>query len=136
MLNSLYIVWTEKNDLGIPILDEQHRGIISSINSLYYFMHAGQGHEIVEPTLKTLDQYVYVHFKTEEALLHKAGYPETEQHLVLHRGLVEKTRKLSFNIERKQDSKLLLKFLRQWWLGHINQEDKKYVPFVKQLMKQ
>ncbi len=72
MQNILYIVWTEKNKVGIPIIDEQHRGIISTINSLHYFIQTGQGEQIIRPTLIMLEQYVDIHFKTEEALMWEA----------------------------------------------------------------
>ena len=134
MKSSLYIVWSDKNKLGIPIIDEQHRGIISTINSLYYFIQAGQGHEIIKPTMIMLEQYTDVHFKTEEELLVKAGYPSFEEHLGFHHELKKKTKALSMNADRDQDSDMVLKFLKEWWLGHINKEDRKYIPFVKQLM--
>jgi len=34
MENNLYIVWNQNNNVGIKIIDEQHRGTISTINSL------------------------------------------------------------------------------------------------------
>ena len=30
----LYIRWNESNDLGIEIIDEQHRGVVSMFNSI------------------------------------------------------------------------------------------------------
>lgn len=38
MKGALCIVWSDTNNLGIPIIDEQHRGIISASNSLYFSM--------------------------------------------------------------------------------------------------
>ncbi|HDL18487.1 MAG TPA: bacteriohemerythrin [Bacteroidetes bacterium] len=131
MKNILYIVWSEINKLGIPIIDEQHRGVISTINSLHYFILTGHGQEIVKPTLIMLEQYVDVHFKTEEALLTEANYPALEEHIALHKGFIEKIKKLSTDPNRNMDSDLVLKFLKEWWLGHINKEDRKYVPFLE-----
>ena len=129
-MSALYIIWNDSNNLGIPIIDEQHRGIISTINSLHHFIRAGHGDEIINPTMIMLSQYTEVHFKTEEALMAEAGYPNLEEHLVLHRELAKKTRKLSVNAGRDKDSDMVLTFLKTWWLGHIGIEDKKYVPFM------
>ncbi len=134
MKNMLYIVWGDNNKLGIPIIDEQHRGIISTINSLYYFVQTGHGHEIIKPTMIMLEQYVDVHFKTEERLMAEASYPALEEHIVLHKKLIEKTKRLSLDASRESDSDSVLKFLREWWLGHINKEDRKYAPFLKKLI--
>ena len=45
MGNLLYIVWNEKNNIGVPIIDEQHRGIVIAINSLYYFINERRANE-------------------------------------------------------------------------------------------
>ncbi|MCK4542570.1 MAG: hemerythrin family protein [Spirochaetales bacterium] len=134
MKNILYIVWSDNNKIGIPIIDEQHRGIISTINSLHYFIQTGHGHEIIKPTMIMLEQYTYVHFKTEEALMAEASYPAFEEHIVLHKALLKKTKDLSIDANRNKDSDMVLKFLKEWWLGHINKEDKKYTPFLRKLI--
>ena len=61
----LYIVWNDINKLGIPIIDEQHRGIVATINSFHYFIQEGHGLEALKPTLNILEQYTCIHFKTE-----------------------------------------------------------------------
>jgi len=127
---SLYIVWKESNNTGIPIIDEQHRGIISTINSLHYFIQNGDSEKILQPTLVTLKQYTLIHFKTEEAIIAKAGYPDLEEHCALHQGLAEKTDHVYQEAITNKDHKLVLSFLRDWWLNHIVRIDSKYVPFV------
>ncbi|BCO09520.1 hemerythrin [Desulfolithobacter dissulfuricans] len=134
MNNILYIVWSDNNNIGIPIIDEQHRGIISTINSLHYFIQTGHGDEIIKPTMIILEQYVDIHFKTEEALMKKANYPDIKDHIVMHKKLVEKTKNLSIYASSNNDSNIILKFLKEWWLGHINKEDVKYAPFLKKLL--
>jgi hemerythrin len=134
MKNILYIVWSDNNKVGIPIIDEQHRGIISTINSLHYFIQTGHGQEIIKPTMIMLEQYIAVHFKTEEALMAEASYPAFKEHIALHQELVEKTKKLSINMTTNKDSDMVLNFLKEWWLGHINKEDRKYAPFLKKLI--
>jgi len=36
MNHNILIVWDSSFNLGIPIVDEQHRGIVSTINSLCF----------------------------------------------------------------------------------------------------
>jgi hemerythrin len=67
MKNTLYIVWNEYNNLGIAVIDEQHRGIVAIINSLHYFIQEGQGEDVLVPTLGMLEHYTRIHFLTEEA---------------------------------------------------------------------
>lgn len=133
-MKNLYIVWSDDSKVGFPIIDEQHRGIVSTINSLHYFIRTGQGREIIKPTLIMLEQYIEVHLKTEEALMEEAGYPALEEHIELHRELVDKTKRLSDDAGMDMDSDMVLKFLKEWWLGHINTEDRKCAPFLRKLI--
>jgi len=129
MENTLYIVWNKYNQTGIPILDEQHRGIVSSINSLHYFIQKGQVETIILPTLVMLGQYTNIHFATEETLMTEAGYPELENHLRFHQELKKNTDTFYRDVDMNKPD-VIVKFLKEWWLGHINKEDKKYAPFL------
>ncbi len=134
MKQTIYIVWSENNNLGIPIVDEQHRGIISTINSLHYFMQTGQSGEIIKPILIMLEQYTKIHFKTEESILERVNYPDLENHKKLHNNLLAKTRNFIIELNKSENPAVLLKFLRDWWLTHINIEDKKYASLVKSIL--
>ena len=131
MIWSLYIVWKDENNTGIPIIDEQHRSIVSNINSLYYFIQKGESEDIVNYILETLKQYTEIHFTTEEELMKDANYPEIDKHISYHRAFNNKVAKM-WN-EPDDDYKVIntVKFLRQWWMHHINNEDIKYVPYIK-----
>jgi len=130
-MKNLYIVWSDNNKIGVPIIDEQHRGIVSAINSLQYFMQTGHGDEIIKPIMIMLEQYINIHLEVEEALMAEAGYPALEEHIELHKKLVEKTKKLSIGANMNLESDIVLKFLKEWWLGHINKEDRKLAPFLR-----
>ena len=132
MKSAIYIVWNERNNLGIPIIDEQHKGIVSIINTLHYYVQAGHGQEILKPTMIMLEQYVIIHFKTEETLMVEANYPAYEEHIILHKELLRKTNMISLGVNN-EDSHMVLKFLKEWWLGHINIEDRKYTPSMGNL---
>ncbi len=127
----LYIVWAEKNHLGIPIIDEQHRGVVSTINSLHYFTWHGEGVKAIKPTLGMLEQYTFVHFETEEELMRKAGYPYFKDHELLHKKLMARTVEIARQSVSWKDSEIVLSFLKEWWLRHINIEDRKYAPHVR-----
>ena len=130
MQSLLYIVWNEKNNLNIPIIDEQHRGIVATINSFHHFAQKGQAREVIRPTLLILEQFTELHFETEEALMKESGYPRFEEHRLLHQELMKKTRSIARETTQMIDSDVVLQFLKQWWLGHINVEDRKYAPHV------
>lgn len=130
MRHELFIAWNDNNCTGVPIIDEQHRSIVSIINSLHYFVVKHQELDMVESIINTMLQYTVIHFTTEEAMLKEAGYPHIEEHIQLHRQLNKLLKTASR--EAMQDCNVgpLLKLLKAWWLDHINQEDQKYAPFM------
>ena len=131
MQNILYVMWNDSNTFDIPIIDEQHRGIVSTINSFHYFMQKGNELNAVALTLVILEQYSSIHFATEEALMIEADYPDREKHIALHRALLDKTRQIASMSYSLVDGNDILKFLKDWWINHISSEDRKYVPYLK-----
>jgi hemerythrin len=131
MKNALYIVWQATNNTGIPIIDEQHRGIVSTINSLYYFLQHGDAATAFEPTMDVLNHYTSLHFMTEEALMRAAGYPDTEEHVGLHNEFMNRSRAMARYRASEDQARELLGFLKDWWLGHINGKDRDYVAVMR-----
>ncbi|MCL2830528.1 MAG: bacteriohemerythrin [Betaproteobacteria bacterium] len=132
MQNPLFIKWNEHNETGIALLDEQHRGIVSIINTFFYMMSCGTDNRVLYSSIgDTLKKYSHIHFITEEAFLKDSGYEDAEAHKELHR-------KYALEIERNEresvsdnDPGPLLEFLKKWWTKHINEEDRLYVPHLR-----
>jgi hemerythrin len=132
-MNVLYIVWKDECNLGIPIIDEQHRAIVATINSLFYFIQEGWGIEVLTPTLTIIKHYSAFHFKTEAGVLAKIEYPELQEH-------VESQKKFAMEIDvaaqeaiEYKDPALLLKFIKDWWLNHLHNEHQQYAPCLDRL---
>lgn len=132
MKNCIYINWTEKNDTGIKILDEQHRGIISLINSLHYSIVEKYSEDIYQPAIESILHYTSIHFQTEKLFLKNSNYPQLNEHLNLHEELTANITSIKRNIYKESDASELLKLLKYWWLNHINVEDKKYVQHLSE----
>lgn len=127
----LYIKWDEKYNLGIPIIDEQHRAIVSTINTYHYFFARGNEGAALKLTLITLEQYTMTHFMTEENIFKQTEYPESASHKKLHNYLIKRMRDIAIETIQENDPDILLHFLKEWWLSHIRIEDSKYSPHVK-----
>lgn len=130
MNNSLYIIWSDNNNLGIPIIDEQHRAIISTINTLHYFTVNNMEKEVLDSTIVILNEYTKYHFLLEEEIIKSENYNKFNEHKKLHQQLAIETQKISSNVQKEQDPSELLKFLKNWWLNHICVEDRKYATFI------
>jgi hemerythrin-like metal-binding protein len=134
MCQSLYIVWNESYNLGIPILDEQHRSIVSTINTLHHFIQNGKSESIISAILNNLEQYTSIHFTTEEQLMLKFGFPDLNKHISHHRHLASRTAEMLDSSEGVGNhGQATLQFLKEWWLDHISLEDPKFVPYLMRL---
>ncbi len=121
--HNVFIKWDVKYSLGIPILDEQHRGIVTTINSL----HFGIRHHYIEntfaPIIEMMSDYTRIHFEIEEAYLEMLDFSQAKRHHELHGELMEQllhTGKMSLY---NKDPHHFLDFLKSWWISHICNED-------------
>jgi hemerythrin len=133
----LLIVWHEPHLTGIQILDEQHRGIVSIINTIHHSIFSQPRDPIVRPAAAMVMGYTRIHFQTEMDLLEESGYPRREEHQRHHEQLIRDfTRILDkhghFKID--DDPQELLDFLKDWWLNHITAEDMAYSGHLKEYL--
>jgi len=122
MSHILFIVWQDDNSTGILIIDEQHRGIIATINSLHYFIQEGHGLEGLKPTMEILKQYIKFHVVTEEGLMAKHNLPRIAEGAIKQNQIFTEFNSVSQEAISYRDPMLLLKFLRHWWISHLKEE--------------
>lgn len=130
-MKDIYIVWNKDNEIGIPIIDEQHRVAVGTINSLFYFMQMKRGVAALRPTLNVLEQYTKIHFETEEELMKLHGFRDLDAHLLLHRDLQSQTHEVLHEALANNDPTIVLNFLKDWWLDHINKQDRKFAEHLR-----
>ena len=129
----LFIVWNESNAVGIQLLDEQHRGIVSIINTFYHLMHGKKDHQLLYSIISdTMRTYSKLHFITEESFLDIANYKDIAEHKKTHEKLFHQIDVIERQCIKENDAEPLLEFLKYWWLRHINVDDKQYAPTLLQ----
>jgi len=126
------IQWNDTLCLNISEIDQQHRKLVDMINELNDAMRAAKGKELLGKILSGLVAYAGSHFKTEERIFERLGYPETEKHKAEHAAFVKKVSdfKQGFEAGRLGVSLQVMTFLSDWLQHHIKGSDKKYVPFL------
>lgn len=76
---------------GHPVIDEEHRLIVDSINEVSAAVEAGE-HERCATLLDGFLKICTDHFASEEALLEALGFPSLADHKVFHKELVIKAK--------------------------------------------
>ena len=133
--NVLELVWEDAYASGNPLIDAQHQKLIQCSNALLSAVVAGQPPSEVNLRLETLLAHTAQHFRDEEQLLRKAGFPELDAHLATHNRLLERARELQsearggvMNLGR------LVSFLAAELVnGHLLTGDRQYFDHVKRV---
>ncbi|MCL2063561.1 MAG: bacteriohemerythrin [Candidatus Cloacimonetes bacterium] len=125
------IEWTDDLSVRIWAIDNEHKKLIMLINKLSDSMSQGQGQSVLAGILSELANYTKTHFKNEEALMEKHGYPKQDDHKKQHTELVNKLNELQsdYNSGKISLSLSIFNFLTSWIQNHIKKEDKRYSEF-------
>lgn len=126
------IVWNKSFSVGVAELDAHHQHLADLINRLGEYRRAPNDAGVVDEILAALIDYAAYHFKAEETLLARRGFPELAAHQAEHRQFAEAMTELRYGTSRGIVAlDRLYVFLSRWWQHHILQEDGKYKPFVE-----
>jgi hemerythrin-like metal-binding domain len=134
-MTPMFVVWNENRSSGIPIIDEQHRSIIATMNSLFYFMRKDDGKRSIIPLVTILEQHINIHFMAEENLLRETQYEGLEEHTRYHADIAKRLRCLSAKLRHTGNAADLLAFLKDWWKDHIEVHDRAYTEHVVQFLR-
>jgi hemerythrin len=126
--------WTDDWAMGIASLDEQHKELIKEVNDLIEACSSGQGRAKLHDTMKMLSDYTVKHFKFEEGLQQKHGYPGYEAHKKLHEDFKVTVAELAKALDEEGASISLLgkvnSNIGSWLVSHILFEDKKIAAHI------
>ena len=122
------ITWNNTYSVNIAEIDKQHQKLVELINKLHDSIAKGQKDAVLKDVFNELGSYTFTHFSYEESLLRKANYSDIQEHLEIHRSIVERVKNLQKQYFEGSQTALndTLEFLRNWLLKHIAGTDKKY----------
>ena len=122
------ITWGPKLEVGIGIIDSQHRRLVKMINDLDQAINDNRAAEILGKTLKGLVDYTHTHFRTEEDLLKEHDYEDYALHCREHRIFTDQIEiyrdRLDAGSLRLSDE--VMGYMRGWLLTHIGSSDRAY----------
>lgn len=116
------IKWNEDLDVGIGIIDNQHKIIFDLIHDLTAASAAMADRRVVETLLDVIENYVFRHFEAEEELF--GAHQNAREHCLEHYELIKGFRKYRLRFRNKSCvENTTAVFLEQWFLGHIKEHD-------------
>ena len=124
----LELVWEEGYGSGHRLIDEQHVLLFDLSNALLSSLMAAQPASVVEERLDTLLHHAERHFRDEEGLLRRAGYPDLDHHREAHARLLATARQLQTDLRagRVDFGRMVAYLATDLVKGHLLTEDCHY----------
>jgi hemerythrin len=123
------MTWTDKLSVGVGVIDEDHKKLVSMVNELYDAMQAGHGREKLGRILGELVQYTKFHFAREEKFFAQTGYPAAGPHKQQHEALTRQVLDVQQKYAAGSNATLsldVMHFLKNWLVTHIQGSDQAY----------
>jgi hemerythrin-like metal-binding protein len=126
------IPWKDNYSIGVPELDQQHQRLLDIINQLIKEQREPFNSEKFSISISTLTHFAYTHFAAEERILRDTNFPDLNKHVLSHIDFIMKMMGLALKGEQgnNEDRKELLRYLRDWYAGHVLGIDRFYIPYV------
>ena len=128
-----FFEWSSFVELGVVKVDNQHRILIDYLNELNDFVKNNNERWVIGHVLDGLLEYTQYHFKEEEGLMDKYGYPSEEGHKHIHEGFIDKVLDVRKRYIHCEDNigQELLEFLKKWLVEHILQNDRSLCQYIR-----
>lgn len=126
--------WSNSYNIGIDVIDHQHRQILDYINALDQIRESGNRDRIQE-VLDDLIDYTQSHFSFEENLLQQVNYQYLPSHRGIHELFVKRLNDYRHKFEKGESIEQdLYRLLSKWLINHIQHDDQDYVDSVRDNM--
>lgn len=130
---SLGTVWDEELLMGDPAIDGQHLELFALVARLGDEIKAGSGDQSVERILEELIGYAAIHFRDEEELMARAGYPGLESQRTAHAAFAEDATRMmkEWATGAGVESHALQDYLHSWLTKHVETADLLLARFLR-----
>lgn len=132
------MIWKEKYNLGVTLIDEQHQELFKRVDAFVQTLRSSASWEEkvkkVNDTLEFMNGYVVEHFKDEEEYQRRIGYPGYEEHKKVHDDMVSYVVEITAEYEKSgYNEQLMQQFggkLLSWLINHVAAQDQKIADYA------
>jgi hemerythrin len=124
-----YAEWKKQYSVGDEAIDAQHKQVLAIISDLHAAIESGREYDELKDLLDRMLTYTMTHFKHEEEKMQACGFPDFANHKALHDKMSQRTADLHKHITLIT-GRDLLRFVKDWWINHIQSEDQCYAPYL------
>ena len=119
--------------LSIDAVDKEHEKLVNMLNEVYNLLNQGKKNEARLFLRETLTAYVEEHFSNEEKFMASIGFPQLDEHKIIHANFKQGFIDSLPMIDSYDDAAFrnALTDTYTWIINHIGRTDRKYADFLK-----
>jgi diguanylate cyclase (GGDEF)-like protein/hemerythrin-like metal-binding protein len=127
-----HIEWSNQWDSTNKEIDNQHKKLIEIANTLLFMAFSNNMDKIIKQLDLLIDHIIY-HFDFEEKLLSEIGYPNYEEHITIHKELLQKSLNLreAYINEKFSVTEFFSFVVDDIVLGHMIKDDEKFFDLIR-----
>lgn len=130
------IKFTPDLETKVKQIDDQHKELFTRINDIVAMGVKSVSKEETDKTFKLLSDYVSKHFRDEELLQFKSGYPKLDWHKEQHKLFINSVNALKAEYDKNGASAVFTLQLNnsiiEWIVKHIKHVDVELGKFLNQ----
>ncbi len=127
----MYWDWDPSLNVGIEVIDKQHKRIVDYINEIHDNL-GDRDRKVLGGVIDSMIDYTLTHFAFEEALMERAGYPVLKNHKLVHKSFAQRVQDHKKHFDEGKDvTRQLLGDLQIWLTSHIKRDDQDYAALVR-----
>jgi hemerythrin-like metal-binding protein len=132
MTTKPYVEWNDSFSVGNEQIDSQHKEMFGLLNTLYELFQEGHSGKGMGEIIRKVRHYAKHHFACEETLMAECGYPQLDEHKKAHKAFTRRIDQFSKRAKKPEEDVThdLFLYLKDWWLDHVTEMDKKYAPYL------
>ncbi len=133
----LAISWNKSLAMNHSVIDHQHRNLFNHARDFVDAMTQSKSHSSLDAVMEFLDEYIHVHFETEERLMAEEHYPFLQMQIDQHRRFSRYFNGLKDQIEKKFITNRVFILFRvqlliiDWLINHTSKLDTHFGKFLR-----
>lgn len=133
----LAISWNKSLAMNHSVIDHQHRNLFNHARDFVDAITQSKSHSRVDTIMEFLDEYIHVHFETEERLMAEKNYPFLQMQIDQHRRFSKYFNGLKDEIGKKFITNRVFILFRvqlliiDWLINHTGKLDTHFGKFLR-----
>jgi len=127
--------WREEMETGFEEIDSQHRDLLRKVDDLLRASKALRGNEEIARLLWFLKRYGRKHFREEESLQVKSGFPDYQQHKAQHDLFYLEVKRLEARYAKEGPNTILIvhaiQMMCNWLHDHFYRMDRELAEYLR-----